>query len=59
MTDRKKKGVGFLISGSVFLAVGGIFLGLEVTPDWVSTVIGIIGLVGNALGFKTVFPDND
>ena len=59
MTDRKKKGIGFLISGSVFLAIGGIFLGLEITPDWVGTVVGIVGLVANALGFSTVFPDTD
>lgn len=59
MTDRKKKGIGFLVSGSVFVALGGIFLALPVTPDWVGTVIGIVGLVANALGFTTVFPDTD
>lgn len=59
MTARKKRGVGFLISGAVFAAMGGIFLGTEVTPDWVATVIGVVGLVANALGFVTVFPDTE
>lgn len=59
MTDRKKRGIGFLISGVVFAVVGGIFLGTEVTPDWVGTVVGIVGLVANALGFVTVFPDTE
>lgn len=59
MTARKKRGIGFLISGVVFAVVSGIFLGTEVTPDWVGTVVGIIGLVANALGFTTVFPDTE
>lgn len=58
MTDRKKKGIGFLISGAVFVAFGGVFIAIPATPDWLGTVVGIIGLVANALGFVTVFPDN-
>lgn len=59
MTARKKKGIGFLVSGIAFLVGGGIFLGVDVTPDWLGTVFGIIGMVGNALGFGTVFPDTE
>ena len=59
MTDRKKKGIGFLISGVVFLGVGGVFIGMEVTPDWLAMVIQGVGLIANLLGFATVFPDRD
>lgn len=59
MTDRKKKGIGFLISGVVFLGVGGVFIGLDVTPDWLAMVIQGVGLIANLLGFATVFPDQD
>lgn len=59
LTPRKKKGIGFLISGGVFVALGGVLIGLPTTPDWVGTIIGIVGLVANALGFTTVFPDNN
>ena len=57
MTNRKKKGIGFLISGIVFAGVGIVFMSTAVTSDWVGTVITLIGVVANALGFKTVFPD--
>jgi len=59
MTNRKKKGIGFLISGVVFAGVGVVFMATTVTPDWVGTVITLIGVVANALGFKTVFPDTE
>lgn len=57
MTDRKKKGIGFFVSGGLFIGVGAVFTFLAATPDWVVTVMSIIGLVANALGFKIVFPD--
>jgi len=59
MSDRKKRGVGFLISGIVFVVTGGVFLGVEATPEWIAQAIAIIGLVANALGFATVFPDTE
>jgi len=59
MTDRKKRGIGFLISGIVFVVFGGVFIGIPATPDWLGTAVGIVGLVANALGFVTVFPDNN
>lgn len=57
MTARKKKGIGFLISGAVFVVAGGVFLGMPVTPDWLGPVMGLVGLVANFLGFVVVFPD--
>jgi hypothetical protein len=57
METRKKVGIGFLIS-SVMFAIGGIvFVSIPVTPEWVPTVFGIVGIVASALGFTIVFPD--
>jgi ABC-type uncharacterized transport system permease subunit len=59
METRKKKGIGFMISGVVFLGVGGALFGIEATPDWLPIVVQGIGLIANLLGFSTVFPDVD
>ena len=57
MTPRKKKGIGFLVSAGLFALVGGIFVGVEVTPDWVTTVLGIVSAIATALGLVIVIPD--
>ena len=57
MTARKKKGIGFLISGAVFIVAGGVFVGVPTTPDWLVPVMGLVGLIANFLGFVVVFPD--
>ena len=57
LAPRKKKGIGFLIGGLAFLAAGGVYIGLEVTPDWLSIVFLAVGAVGGVLGFSVVFPD--
>lgn len=59
MTARKKKGLGTMISGGIFIAVGAIIAFTTATPEWVPTVLSVIGLVGNALGFGLVFPDHE
>lgn len=59
MTTRKKRGLGTMISGGIFIAVGAIVAFTTATPEWVPTVLSVIGLVGNAIGFIFVFPDTD
>jgi len=59
MTPRKKKCLGTMISGGDFIVIGIIIVTTTATADWVPTVLTIIGLVGNALGFTLVFPDHD
>ena len=59
MTDRKKKGIGFMISGSAFLVVGGIFTFAAATPDWVAGALALVGMVAQFFGFSTVFPDTE
>lgn len=59
MTARKKKGLGLMISGGIAIAVGAIVIATTSTPDWLPVVLNVIGLIGNALGFKLVFPDHE
>ena len=59
MTARKKKGIGYIISGAIFVGVGGVFIGMETTPDFVSLIIQGVGMIASLLGFTTVFPDTD
>lgn len=59
MTPRKKRGVGYIISGVVFVGVGGVLFGTDASPDWLPVVVQGIGLIANLLGFTTVFPDTD
>jgi len=56
MTARKKKGLGFIVSGGVFLIAGVICFATQATPVWFPTVISVIGLVANGLGLVTTFP---
>ena len=57
MTDRKKKGIGFMVSGAVFAVAGVVFYSMPITPEWLAPAFGLIALVGNFLGFVIVFPD--
>lgn len=57
MSPRKKKGIGFFISGAVFLVVGFVFVSMDTTPEWVSSGISLVGLIAEFFGFSTVFPD--
>jgi len=56
MSERKKKGIGFFISGAVFIAVGIVLLVTTTTPAWVNTVLAGLGLIGNLIGFVLVLP---
>ena len=57
MTDRKKTGIGFGITAGVFALFAVVNISLEVTPEWVSQVVGLVSLVAGFFGFKTVYPD--
>lgn len=57
LSARKKKGIGFLIGGLAFLAAGGVFLGIESTPDILGVIFQVVAAVGSVLGFTIVFPD--
>ena len=57
MTDRKKKGIGLGIGGALSIIAGVVLFVTTNTPEWVPTVISLVGLVAGALGFKIVEPD--
>ena len=57
MTARKKTGLGFFISGAMFILGGIVCWYIPATPVWIPTLFGIVGLVGSSLGLKIVFPD--
>lgn len=59
MTPRKKTGIGFFISGGLFIGGGVIFYFLPATPVWLPMVFSIVGYIASTLGFKIVFPDVD
>lgn len=59
LTARKKRGIGFLIGGVAFLVTGGIFIGLEATPDFLGLIFQAVGMLAELFGFKVVFPDTD
>ena len=52
MEDRKKKGIGFMISGAVFLTAGIVMYAFTATPEWLNVVVQ---LAGAASGVKPVF----
>ena len=58
MSDRKKKALGFLIGGAMFIAVGIVLLVTVTTPAWVSVVLSGIGLIGNLVGLVLVLPSD-
>lgn len=57
MTDRKKKGIGFFVSGIVFTLVGGFMVFTGAAPEWIGGLIAFLGVASEFFGFKTVFPD--
>jgi len=59
LTPRKKKGLGYLITGGLFVGIGGIFIGMETTPDFVSLIIQAVGMLAGLFGITVVFPDSD
>ena len=59
MTTRKKRGVGYFISGAAFIVGGAICFAAQVTPVWFPAAISLVGLVAGFFGFKFVYPDED
>ena len=57
MTARKKKGLGFVVTGVVTAAVGGILMATTATPEWVSVALSIITAVCGVIGIVFVAPD--
>ena len=56
MTDRKKKAVGFLVSGGVFL-VAGIATFAADMPSWLPTIVSIVAAIAGVVGISVTMPE--
>ena len=54
MTDRQKKGIGFLVTAAVFGLAGAVLLAVSVTPVWVPVVLDVIVVVAGVVGITVV-----
>jgi hypothetical protein len=60
LTPRKKKALGFGVSGIVFIVVAIVFWTTATTPEWVNTGLAIIGSIANLVGLgQLVLPEPD
>lgn len=59
MTGRKKRGIGYFVSGAVFIVAGFVMVTLDADPAWLASGVALLGLVAEFFGFKTVFPDTE
>ena len=57
MTNRKKKGIGLLVTGLISMIVGGVMLATNTTPEIIPVAISIVGAIMDALGITFVAPD--
>jgi len=54
MTDRQKKGIGYLVGAAVFGLAGAVLLAFQLTPTWVPVVLDVIVVVAGVLGIAVV-----
>jgi len=57
LSSRQKKGLGFIVTGVVFLGVGIITLMYSTIPGWVPTALTIISAVSGVVGIVVTLPD--
>jgi hypothetical protein len=59
MTNRKKKGVGFFVSGALFIVIGIFTATTGTVPEWFSGLLSAVGLAAEYFGFSIVYPDTE
>lgn len=59
MTPRQKKGIGYGITGGLFMLFGIVYGALPADPAWLDTVALVVGTVAGALGFRIVTPNTE
>lgn len=57
MTDRKKRGLGLIVSGLAFVVVGAVLWFTQTTPPVVNLVIQGVGAIGNIVGLVLTLPE--
>lgn len=56
LSARKKKALGFGVTGVVFVVAGVVLWVTPSTPDWLGTVLGALGAVANIVGLVVLVP---
>jgi len=57
MTNRKKKGIGLIVSGAVSIAMGCVMCFIASTPVWAGVMVTIVASVMSALNIYFIAPD--
>jgi len=57
MDPRKKKAIGFLITGGLFFLVGLVTLAVPTTPSWLPVLLEIVASVTLILGISVQLPE--
>lgn len=59
MSNRKKKGIGFFVSGALFIVAGYFAATTGVAPEWFGGLVSAVGLAAEYFGFSIVYPDTE
>lgn len=54
LTDRQKKGVGYLVSAGILALAGAVLLIFTATPTWVPIVLDVAVAVAAVLGITVI-----
>ena len=57
MEPRKKKAIGFLITGGLFFLVGLVTLATPAAPSWLPIILEIVASVTLILGIAVQLPE--
>jgi len=56
MSQRKKLGLGMIITGALFLIAGIVTFIMPATPSWLPTLLTIIASVAGVIGLAVTIP---
>lgn len=56
MSQRKKIGLGMIITGALFLIAGIVTFIAPATPSWLPTILAIVGSIAGVLGLAVTLP---
>jgi len=54
LSDRQKKGIGYLVGAAILGVAGGVLLAFSVTPVWVPVLLDALVAVAGILGIVTI-----
>jgi hypothetical protein len=59
MNNKQKRGIGYIISGVVYAAIGALTIALPEIPAYVPQIVQAVVLVGGIFGVQIAFPAED